>query len=390
MKSLTIFFLVMVMLSFKTIVAQKQQDNPIQWTIAADLPATNGQETALGVAGPVTGVHQNVLMVAGGANFPDSMPWLGGKKKYYDEVYVFKKENDIVQLHSQEFRLPFPIAYAAVCTTPQGVVYAGGENDNGISDKVILLKWDPVTENTVVKNLPDLPLAVTNAAASFYGNRLYIAGGETATSVTDQFLSLDLTNLSKGWEQLSPVPVPVSHTVLAVQSNGKGQSVYLVGGRKKNTGSTSDLYAAVYAYDLNRKTWKVKKSLPYALSAGAGFATGASDIWMLGGDKGTTFHKAESLIAAISRETNATKKQTLILEKNKLQATHPGFSNEILRFNTITGKWSKAGSIPFDVPVTTTACRWGSELIIASGEIRAGVRTPQVLSGRVPPAPKGE
>ncbi len=170
MKSFTIHFLVMVMLSSNTTVAQKKQINSIHWTIAAEIPATNGQVTALGLAGPVSGVHRDVLMVAGGANFPDSMPWLGGKKKYYDELYVFKKEINHPTLYPTIFKLPFPIAYAASCSTPQGVVYAGGENDHGISNKVILLQWDPANENIIIKNLPGLPVAVTNAAATVNGN----------------------------------------------------------------------------------------------------------------------------------------------------------------------------------------------------------------------------
>ncbi|MBR90601.1 MAG: galactose oxidase, partial [Verrucomicrobiales bacterium] len=29
----------------------------------------------IGVAGPFVGVHNDVLIVAGGANFPEGMPW---------------------------------------------------------------------------------------------------------------------------------------------------------------------------------------------------------------------------------------------------------------------------------------------------------------------------
>lgn len=388
MKSLTVHFLVMVMLSSNTAVAQKKQIHSIKWTIAAEIPATNGQATALGLAGPVSGVHHDVLMVAGGANFPDSMPWLGGKKKYYDEVYVFKKENNHTELYPTTFKLPFPIAYAASCSTPQGVVYAGGENDHGISSKVILLQWDLTNENVIIKNLPDLPAAVTNAAATVYRNKLYVAGGETAVAATDHFYSLDLNKQSAGWKQLPAIPKPVSHTVLAVQSNGNNKSVYLIGGRKKNANGISDLYSSVYEFDLKKNLWKEKQPLPYPLSAGTGMATGDGYVWMFGGDKGTTFHKAETLIAAINAEKEDVKKQALIQQKNKLQAAHPGFSKEILCYNTITGKWAKAGSIPFDAPVTTVASLWGKDVIIPGGEIRAGVRTANILIG-IPPSPKG-
>jgi N-acetylneuraminic acid mutarotase len=198
-------------------------------------------------------------MVGGGANFPDSMPWLGGKKKYYDELYVFKTDHKKNKRYPKPFRLLFPIAYAASCSTPKGILYAGGENDQGISNKTILLQWDPVAENIITQKLPDLPNAVTNAAASINGNTVYIAGGETAAGVSDQFYSLDLNNLSAGWQQLPSVPRQVSHTVLIVQSNGDHACVYLIGGRKKNAGGSSDLYASVYEFDLLTHQWKEKK-----------------------------------------------------------------------------------------------------------------------------------
>jgi len=60
------------------------------WRSAGELPANSK-----GLAGPVTGVCNGKLIVAGGSNFPDSMPWLGGKKKYYSNGYVFRKaKND--------------------------------------------------------------------------------------------------------------------------------------------------------------------------------------------------------------------------------------------------------------------------------------------------------
>jgi Na+/proline symporter len=40
-----------------------------------------------------------------------------------------------------------------------------------------------------------------------------------------------------------------------------------------------------------------------------------------------------------------------------------------------------ADSIPFAGQVTTTATRWGEDIIIPSGEIRAGVRTPHIIRG---------
>lgn len=375
---------ILSLMFFKTTsYAQKKEAGLMHWKIAASLPAANGQAVSLGFAGPVAGLHNNVLLVGGGANFPDSMPWLGGKKKYYDDIYAFvKKNNNIVPL-KKSFKLPANIAYAASCSTPGGVLIAGGENEKGLSNKVFLLQWNSSAETVEIKSLPDLPLSLTNASATNNKQMVYVAGGETASAASDKLFSLDLNNLAAGWQQLPSIPKPVSHAVLVVQNNGKNLSLYLLGGRKKNTNGISDLFSSVYEYDLFKQQWFEKKSLPYNLCAGTGIGNGASCILMLGGDKGETFHKAETMIAAIAEEKDETKKQELVLQKNNVQSTHPGFSGEVLQYNTLTDKWTVYDSIPFDTPVTTTAVRWENDVIIPGGEIRAGVRSPALLKGRL-------
>src|SRR5437868_12272625 len=84
----------------------------IQWKIGGKLPAANRQDNLLGLAGVIAGVDHGVLIVGGGSNFPENMPWLGGKKKYYEDVYVFKKNNKDSLENYSSFKLPFSIAYA--------------------------------------------------------------------------------------------------------------------------------------------------------------------------------------------------------------------------------------------------------------------------------------
>jgi cyclically-permuted mutarotase family protein len=383
MTRLSIFFLTILMAFTSLSPAQQKQLKSVKWTIAANLPATAGQEKALGFAGPVVGVYQQVLVVAGGANFPRGMPWTGGRKKYYDDVYVYGKKNGKTVLYKRSCKLPAAIAYAADCSTPRGIFYAGGENEGGISNKAWLLQWDARTENIIVKNLPDLPIALTNAAAIAKGDRVYLAGGETTAEACGRFFLLNLDREAAGWKELPAIPEPVSHSVLAVQSDGAHDCIYLAGGRKKNASGISDLYASLYAFDLEKNQWIQKKPLPYSLCAGTGIAVGAKYILLFGGDRGATFHKTEMLIAAINTEKDDVKKHELIQQKNQLQVSHPGFSRELLLYNTVTDEWNSIGSIPFEVPVTTTACWWGNGVVIPGGEIKAGVRTPQVLLGKI-------
>lgn len=381
MKRKTIFYrILLLMLTTADLAAQQKAAPFLNWHIAGELPAPAGRETSLGVAGPVAGVHRDVLLVAGGANFPDGAPWLGGKKMYYREGFVFRKDQNNSLHLLQSFLLPFTLAYSANCSIPQGVAFAGGENEGGLQNDVWLIQWDAVSQTVVTKNLPALPFAVTNASLAFHQNKLYLAGGERATDVSNELWVLDLADTVSGWKALPPLPKAVSHAVLVVQSNGKEDCLFLLGGRKRNPGGLSDLYASVFQFDLRKGVWSEKKALPYALSAGTGIAAGAHSILLFGGDTGETFHKTEALIAAISKETDAAKKQRLTEEKTVVQSTHPGFCRQVLLYDAAKNKWSSLDCIPFAAPATTTAVKWDGAVYIPSGEIKAGVRTPEILA----------
>ena len=66
-----------------------------------------------------------------------------------------------------------------------------------------------------------------------------------------------------------------------------------------------------------------------------------------------------------------------------MQSTHPGFSKEVLLYKTISDEWSTVDSISFEAPVTTTAVKWSNTVVIPGGEIKAGVRSSNILVGRI-------
>ncbi len=365
--------------------AQQTITPSIKWKIAAQLPAENGKDISIGVAGPLIGVHNEALLVAGGANFPDAMPWNGGKKKYHDEIFVLlhKRKGRFQWLDTKAFKLPVATAYGANVSTAQGVVYLGGENETGISNAVFLLQWNKQIEKVEIKNLPDLPTPLTNASATINENIIYIAGGETVNAVSHNFYSLDLNNTMYGWKQLPDLPFAVSNAVMVIQLNGEQDKIFLLGGRKKNINAVSDFYNSVYAFDLGTKKWEEKKSIPSAKAAGTGIAFGKNYILLFGGDDGATFNKTETLMMTINDEKDEIRKLELIEQKNKLQMAHPGFKHDVMVYNTLTDEWKQIADIPFDVPATTTAVVWNNCVFIPSGEIKAGVRTPQILVGKL-------
>lgn len=383
-----ILILISIMTGLTTLISNKisaqVKAGKIKWTVAATLPDASPTEKSLGVAGPVAGISNDVLIVAGGANFPDGMPWNGAKKIYQDEIYVFhKKKGRISKGKVSMQRLPQPIAYCASVSTGNGIIYLGGENENGISDKVVWMQYNAKDDTIHFTSLPSLPLPLTNAAAALVNNKIFIAGGDKKDGTSSQFFSLDLSLPHATWQTLATIPVTISFAVMAVQSNGENECIYLSGGRSKTQSGISTIYNSVYAYNLKSNQWLEKAPLPYTLSAGTGISIGSNEILLFSGDKGETFSKVEKMNLAIGKEKDEPKKQELVKEKIALLNAHSGFTKEVLLYNTVLDKWESAGSIPFDAPVTTTALKWGDCIIIPSGEIRAGVRTPQILSGKL-------
>lgn len=359
------------------------QDHSVQfinWKKLGGFPAKNGIPS-IGLAGQTAGVNGDYMIVAGGSNFPEKFPWEGGKKKYYDDVLLFRKKSNGMLKFLHAYKLPMNLGYAATASTEKGLVVAGGENETGILDKVMIIRV--INGYSEIAFLPDIPMRLTNAIAVAYKSRVYLVGGETAAHVSDKVFVLDLDSIKIGWKSFPSIPRPVSHAVGVFIDQDHAKGIYVFGGRSKQPNGISDLYSSSYYFDVQQEKWVEKKGLPYTLSAGTGLATTVGKVFLFGGDKGETFHQVETIIAEKARETKPVLIEMLDKKRIELQSNHPGFSNEILCYDIILDSWSSAGKLPFAAPVTTHAFLWDNRIFIPGGEIRAGVRTADIFSAEV-------
>jgi len=365
---------------------RQEEKVEIEWSVADTLPSPDGVEEQRGLAGPVTGIIHDRLIVAGGANFPDGMPWRGAKKAYRDEIYLFEKKNGhLVNAIVCKERLPRPLAYCANVMTTEGLVYIGGENDKGISDRVVLMKYDETARKFEFSDLPSLPVPLTNLSAAYAGQKIYVAGGNSKDGTSSRFFSLDVLAPNAGWQLLPDVPVRISFAIMTFQSDEGRPCIYLIGGRRKNSNGISAIFNTIYRFNTRDSQWSQERSLPYNISAGTGIANSTNEILVFSGDKGETFHKEEMINAAINDEKDQQKREELVKKRIALLDAHAGFTREVLLYNIVTDTWKKLNPLPFG-SVTTTAIKWGDEIIIPSGEIKAGVRTPLILMGKIVPS----
>lgn len=370
------------------ILSQKKAINYIEWKTAAQLKNADGT-ISLGFAGAINGISNDVLIVSGGANFQDKMPWEGGKKHYSNEIHVLQKYKDQYRWDKNvESKLPEPIAYCGNTVTDSGIVYVGGENENGLSNKAFILKWNAAKKKVETKALPNFPVHITNIGLTHSNNVVYAIGGDEATKSSNQFLSLDLNSVNPEWKTLPQLPIALANSVVITQKNKGETGIYVIGGRTKTPSGISDLHNTTFVFNLKKQIWESLANISDGenttnFSAGAGIPVGDHSILIVGGDNGHVFHKIETYLTQIAKTDSAEEKAKLIAEKNLLNTNHNGFYKGVLLYNTNTNSWSKISELPFLAHVTTTATMWNGKIVLSNGEIKPGIRTPDVMIGTI-------
>ncbi len=367
------------MLITENVFSQIENIPEVKWANIAQLHNANGTPS-LGFAGAINGFSNHALIVAGGANFPDKMPWEQGKKQYSKEINILKKTDKNWEWNTKcKTELPEPIAYCGNTVTPMGIVYAGGENETGLSNRTYLLTWIEGKNCLEIKQLPNLPVAVSNIMLTSIGNVVYAVGGDEKTTSSNQFLYLNLWSKSPTWKQLPNLPIALANAAVIANEN----IIYVIGGRCKTNNGISDLHNSTFAFDLKNNSWRKRASIGTNLSAAAAVALGKDHILILGGDNGVVFHQIEVYLNRITLAKTEAERERLTAAKNKLVIHHKGFYKGILLYNILTNTWTKIGELPFLAPVTTTATKFNNDIILSNGEIKPGIRTPNVMLGKV-------
>lgn len=376
-----IFCLVLMWSSFD---ALAQKDNSIfDWSEEQELPQPNG------LNGAFVGTHNGALIFAGGNNFPDKPVWEGGKKKWYDSIYVLTKRNGKSAWQKVETCLPKALANGIAINTEQGLLCIGGDNEYGVYSNVFLLKWEK--NDIVLKELPSLPQPMSSMSATVIGDVVYVLGGQSEKGgvTTSNFFTFNL-NSSINRKQNTWVKepnFPAKHRMQAVmvgQSNGHQSCIYLFSGLSydPNAFPIYTMLDDVYEYNILNKSWTQKKSIPSNgtpgikggyIAAAPSIKEGDSHILILGGAGGPKqfLQKRMKLIAENASPEDKTNELELL--------RNTSFSPTIWAYHTITDTWVKKGELPSATPVVTSIVEWEGSLIIPGGEVSPGVRTNKVL-----------
>ncbi len=327
-----------------------------KWELLASIP------DSLGFAGSYAGTLAGGIIYAGGAQFRGGIPpWDGGQKVWSDKIYFLSGEHG----NWREIgRLPDALGYGASASYGEDFFIAAGSDAAQHHKKTfqLTLKGDSV----LIKELPELPIALANVAFAQHENYWYVLGGQVspqAQQASSGVFRLDLSSPHTGWEQLPDYPGQ-GRILAAAAANKKG--VYIFSGASLENGQRTYL---IDGYYFDGDSWMKKADVPHPITAAAnpGIADGRNTFLFFSGDDGA-------------------------LAGSDLRDKHPGFSREVLTYFTLEDKWAVTGTIPeflpagadsvkaeLRAPVTTSVLLWNGNIIIPGGESRPAVRTNQVL-----------
>ena len=257
-QSLAVLFGVIALATSIPALAQGTHTHSLNWNELPPLPNT------VGVAGPFAGVHNNALIVAGGANF--APPVWESEKEWHAAIHVLVRDGDRYQWKDGG-KLPRPTGYGAAVSTPQGVVCMGGNDAGEIFDAAYLLQVDAKTGAVTQTELPSLPRPCAYSSATAIGDVVYLIGGQsglTLDTAMNNVWSLDMSNLgndSLAWTQHEPMPAPSrAFNITVAQHDGYHQSIYVISGRRQQ-GEDPQFLKDVWQFTPSTGQWRQRSAI---------------------------------------------------------------------------------------------------------------------------------
>ena len=392
-----------------------------------------------GVSGAFAGVvkapyiagNHDIIIVAGGCNFPDTAAADGGKKVFYSDIYCINADKAAWSWYDgvtgkvnvpddfspeqavwdHDGSLPLPLAYGASVTTPQGLVCLGGTSDGQKSENFVALITIGTSFEKIITDLPPLPRALDNFAAAYGDGFIYVAGGQHNGIPNRKAFRLKWplpsswfeSQMGAAWEELPDMPGPIRvQPCAAVQKGAIGSNFYLLGGYdpRYGKGVTNGVY-----YDPRKKEWlatSLMQTRPASLSSPEGdtdalpsfnntieapsgavggaalslvgasaIPSGAAHILCFGGVNKEIFEAALERNALIAdTATSADRLAALREEAYAYMTQDPAwyqFRRSILVYHTVTDSWAQV----FDSPLIARAGAAIVPLTSPSGSLSA-------------------
>lgn len=323
-----------------------------------------------GFAGMFAGVVDGKLLAAGGANFPQGYPWQGGRKVWYDQIFILDSPDEKTWSKS-DLRMLLPAGYGLSFSFENRMFIAGGET----GPSVIESKVEPVCLKTVIsfgfekgklasRPEPSIPEPLKDSCGVLIGNRFFLVGGLTSPSATmasNRLYILDLNDRLTGWRRGPDLPAAGRFQSVA-GTDGRNLFVYS-GIVPKAAADGTQIRSKPYLREVWRFSpgsnplagqWKRLADMPREAAAAPSPAIRSplGDLVILSGATGA--------------------------DHSKPQQSHEGWTSDALIHEPAADRWHVVRKTfeTGQAVVTAPTVHWTGIDIAVSGEIAPGRRTP--------------
>ena len=362
----------------------------LKWSESFRLPPLADGCANPGVARPYCGEHNGMVLLAGGANFPAAPLAEGGQKRYHATVYGLPVGTNVWNVVGE---LPSPMGEGVSVSTPRGVVCVGGaEGPSGesVTAKAFLMLWDALSRKVAFVPLPDFPYPVKMAAAAARGSCVYVAGGWRGKPAESDVWMIDLAaGAGMTWRPLPTLPVKREQPVAAIQNTSRQRTaLFVIGGMASREDGLQTALEDGYYYDLAQGPhgkWlpvspaKVKGGdTVWPMIGAAALATGDQHILFFGGSNREVWNDQIRKNSGLTGSALAAFRSEYFRRPSEAFK----FSRRVLAYHTVTDRWFELGELPFAPRCGAAVVRQpDGTVLVASGEIGPGVRTPACAVG---------
>lgn len=325
-----------------------------------------------GFAGMFAGVAQCKLVAAGGANFPNGYPWEGGRKVWYDGLFVLDSPES-KSWNRLPIRLPLPAGYGISISWAERSYFIGGETGPSIDAPDVVPKCLANVISLGIthgkfefRDEPHLPEPLKDACGIAIGNFCYVFGGlssPTSTEASNRLYVLDMSNPDRDWQRGPDLP-GIGRFQSIAGSDGRSLFVYsgIIADRAQDG---SQIRRKPYL----REVWK--------------YTPGKSPIsgqWKRLADMPREAAAAPSPAIRTKSGELAILSGALAADHAKSPVHHPGWSRDVLLHDPVHDRWRIASDAiePGQAVVTAPTVSWKDLDIVVSGEISPGRRTPAI------------
>lgn len=249
-----------------------------------------------------------------------------------------------------------------------------GTHAQAAGDDVEMPLSDALASGADAMNWPDLPQGIKNGVSGQTERHLLVGLGSAGQSL----YCLDLAAPAKGWTAMAPFPGPARDGAAAAMAGGR---LHVVSGLGKAAPGdpVPSVLQDVHAFDLAQNRWfRIETKTPVGLLGATAFALDDDRIAFVGGVNKELFDNFMKAPLTTDKDKDPEAWQRIVDAFMGMPPEAYRWNSKVQVYSISANEWSNLGDNPFLPNTGAALVADAAGFLLINGEIKPGLRTPQV------------